>query len=141
MKVFDVYQQGYQHKNLIFWTAMLNSIADPISKDHRILDFGCGQGLFLRLLYDFFPYQQGVGIDLDLNSIEYACSQLNKQGNQYPIGYFVNNQFDFNAHQEYFDKIFCQEILWCNENIYEVAQILYSLLKKRWSMLYDSRLS
>lgn len=129
MKVFDAYRKGYQHKNLIFWTAMLNAMVESTSENQCVLDFGCGQGLFLRLLYDYFPYKYGVGVDWDLNSIEYAYSQLNKQKNQYPIDYFVNNQFDFNAHQEYFDQIFCQEILWCNESIVDVAKILYGLLK------------
>lgn len=129
MKPFEVYQQGYQHKNLIFWVAMLNAVVDPVAKSHHILDFGCGQGVFLRLLYDYFPYETGFGIDVDQNCINYAKQQLSKQKKSYPIHYLTNDNFDFEIYQDYFDIIFCQEILWCNEDITEVAKTLYGLLK------------
>lgn len=129
MRPSEAYEQGYKHKNLIFWTAMLNAMIEPVLPHHHILDFGCGKGLFLRLLYDNFTYKDGVGIDFDVKSITESNQQLLEQGKQYPIRYFTNDRFDFDSHQKYFDTIFCQEILWCNENIFDVASTLYGLLK------------
>ena len=69
MDIFEAASRGYKHKNLLFWAGMLRSLAAPINRTDLVLDFGCGHGLFLQLLYEFHPYAEGVGMDRDWESI------------------------------------------------------------------------
>lgn len=129
MNIFEAAHRGYKHKNLIFWIGMLRSLAAPVGPADRVLDFGCGHGLFLRLLYDFYPYAEGVGVDLDLESINYARASLPERNVSLPIRYLHSEEFDVSSSLGEFDHIFCQEILWMNEDILALAKKLYGLLK------------
>lgn len=129
MEAFEASLRGYKHKNLIFWLGMLKSIVKPITKEHLILDYGCGQGLFLQLLYENYPYKKGIGFDRDKNSIDTAKTFLYERHEDWPIKYFDNDSFIPEDFQGVFDYIFCQEILWMNNDIEKLANEIYSLLK------------
>ena len=65
------------------WRRMIDvSVLDDLSQS-TVLDYGCNQGGFLRMLYDRHPFQAGVGIDIARESV--ARAQLLKR--QRPIEY------------------------------------------------------
>jgi len=129
MDIFEAGRRGYKHKNLIFWMGILRSLAAPIHPGDRVLDFGCGHGLFLQLLYEIYPFFEGVGVDFDEESITHAKSSLASRQHSWPIQYVRSDRFGTEPHTGQFDHIFSQEILWMNANLSELAGDLFSLLK------------
>ena len=129
MDIFEAARCGYKHKNLIFWIGMLRSLAAPVDHGDRVLDFGCGHGMFLRLLYDFSPYYEGVGVEQDYESLNRARSSLAESKVNWPICYLHSDEFMASYSAESFDHIFCQEILWMNADLHSLALQLYALLK------------
>lgn len=129
MEIFEAASRGYKHKNLLFWVGMLRSLAAPINPTDRVLDFGCGHGLFLQLLYEFYPYADGVGIDRDFESINRARVLLSEREADWPIHYLHSDAVQSSSLNEAFDHIFCQEILWMNADLQALAKELFSMLK------------
>lgn len=130
MKIYEASQRGYKHKNLIFWLAMIESLSRPIERDDTVLDFGCGSGLFLQLLYECGQYGHGFGIDTDAGAIEDAVRHLGQRGS-FPITYQqATPQHMLRRFQPaFFDMIFCQEVLWMNQQLRPIADTLFQLLK------------
>ena len=46
------------------WRRMINVSVPHDLHDSTVLDYGCNQGGFLRMLYDRHPYKSAVGIDI-----------------------------------------------------------------------------
>lgn len=130
MKIYEASQRGYKHKNLIFWLAMIESLSRPINRDDTVLDFGCGSGLFLQLLYECSQYGRGYGIDTDVEAIEDALRGFDPD-RVFPITYLQTTPEDLltQLQPEFFDVIFCQEVLWMNSHIRSIADSLFQLLK------------
>lgn len=130
MELYEASQRGYKHKNLIFWMAMIKSLSRPLDKEDVVLDFGCGSGLFLQLLYEYTPYGSGYGIDLDANAIAQANQYL-QQCTGFPITYLQTSAEKLQQILPalYFDVIFCQEVFWMNEDLMPLAKSLFALLK------------
>ena len=129
MNIFEAASRGYKHKNLLFWVGMLRSLAAPINPTDRVLDFGCGHGLFLQFLYEFYPYADSVGIDRDFESISRARVLLSERKVEWPISYLHSDDVISSSLNEAFDHIFCQEILWMNADLQVLAKELFSMLK------------
>jgi SAM-dependent methyltransferase len=54
------------------WAQMIRHISEPSLQDATVLDFGCNQGGFLRLLAKEKPFKQGVGVDIAAASVKDA---------------------------------------------------------------------
>ena len=65
-----------RHPNLPVWTAMIRQIQRPATGRERMLDFGCGEGQFLGVLYRLRPFAEGVGIDIDTAALERCRDSL-----------------------------------------------------------------
>ncbi|WP_051862265.1 class I SAM-dependent methyltransferase [Ferrovum myxofaciens] len=130
MELYEASQRGYKHKNLIFWMAMIKSLSRPLDKQDIVLDFGCGSGLFLQLLYECSPYGSGYGIDLDAAAISQANQYL-QQRTEFPIAYLQTSAEKLlqTLPQLRFDVIFSQEVFWMNEDLLSIAESLLALLK------------
>lgn len=130
MKLHEFSQLGYKHKNLTFWLAMIESLSQPIEKNDVVLDFGCGSGLFLQLLYESSPYAHGYGIDIEAGAIKNAVEHLGKR-EAFPITYRQTTPEDLlkQLRPKFFDIIFCQEVFWMNQQLRPIADTLFQLLK------------
>ena len=65
------------------WRRMIDvSVPHDLSQS-TVLDYGCNQGGFLRLLYDRHPFKSAVGIDIARESV--ARAELLK--GQRPVDY------------------------------------------------------
>lgn len=65
------------------------------SKDHRILDLGCGEGITLERLKSLFPHHDIMGVDLDPENVT-ICGQHNlpvKSGDIYSLD-LPDNSYD-----------------------------------------------
>lgn len=54
------------------WRRMINVSVPHDLHDSTVLDYGCNQGGFLRMLYDRHPYKSAVGIDIARESVARA---------------------------------------------------------------------
>lgn len=57
------------------WLQMIAHIREESLSDATVLDFGCNQGGFLRLLSQRKPFRQGVGVDIAAESVEAAAKK------------------------------------------------------------------
>jgi len=88
------------------WRRMIDvSVPDDL-RDATVLDYGCNQGGFLRLLYDRHPFRAGVGIDIARESV--ARAELLKR--QRPIEYHAGSSAA--ALGRTFDYAFSHEVLY-----------------------------
>jgi len=69
------------------WRRMIDVAIHGSLRDTTILDYGCNQGGFLRMLYDRHPFRAATGIDIARESV--ARAELLK--GQRPIDYKVGD--------------------------------------------------
>jgi SAM-dependent methyltransferase len=88
------------------WRRMIDVAAPADLRQSTVLDYGCNQGGFLRLLYDRHPYKSAVGIDIARESV--ARAELLK-GHR-PIDYKVGDQAAVLG--KTFDLAFSHEVIY-----------------------------
>lgn len=88
------------------WRRMVDVGAPSDLRQSTVLDYGCNQGGFLRLLYDRHPFKSAVGIDIARESV--ARAELLK-GHR-PIDYRVGDQAA--ALRQTFDLAFSHEVIY-----------------------------
>jgi SAM-dependent methyltransferase len=88
------------------WRRMIDvSVTDDL-RGATVLDYGCNQGGFLRMLYDRHPFRAGVGLDIARESV--ARAELLKR--QRPIDYRAGSMAADLGHT--FDLAFSHEVLY-----------------------------
>jgi SAM-dependent methyltransferase len=128
LNTLEAFQRGYRHKNLPFWLGLMRAPGLELSQDSRVIDIGCGTGLFLQLLYEETPYAHGLGIDNDTNSIAQAEQSLATWKSDRPIQYEANDFLSYDAGERRFDYAFCQEVFWMVEDLPAFADRVRSTL-------------
>ena len=88
------------------WRRMIDVSVPEDLRDSTVLDYGCNQGGFLRMLYDRHPFRAAVGIDIARESV--ARAELLKR--QRPIDYRAGNSAAALGH--IFDYAFSHEVLY-----------------------------
>ena len=88
------------------WRRMVDVSLPHDLRESTILDYGCNQGGFLRLLYDTHPFKSAVGIDIARESV--ARAELLK--GQRPITYRVADQAA--SLGQSFDFAFSHEVIY-----------------------------
>lgn len=91
-------EQEMEDEHLESWKDTINQLNnDDFSKGYSILDFGCNQGGFLRLLNKKHPFKNALGIDIASDAIKIA----NERKGNLPVEYLcagnlknINNKFD-----------------------------------------------
>jgi SAM-dependent methyltransferase len=106
-----------------FWRHFIGLITETDLSTHRVLDFGCNRGGFLRLLYDLRPFQQGLGIDIAQDSIA-AARGLSGLA---PVEYEVAS--DLSAWLDCFDIAFSYEVIYLLPDIAAHAAGMYAALR------------
>jgi len=124
--LYDAYEIGIESGNLTFWTAMIREIIPPHTGNERVLDFGCGDGQFLRLLNNIRPYASGLGVDIDENAISQALANV-RDGEQ--IAYSSPSVLK-NLSEE-FDLAFSQEVFWMIKDLPTLANTMFRVLKEK----------
>src|SRR4051812_27719900 len=68
----DAHEIGISDGNLLFWVSMIRQVIRRPTTNETALDYGCGNGQFLRLLHQMRPLVSGLGVDTDEMAIEHA---------------------------------------------------------------------
>lgn len=130
MKSYDVWwQKGHETDDDMAndhqepWERTIQLLEVDDIKGKTILDVGCNQGGFLRVLYDQIPFKKGVGIDLARLSLEKADTL---KGNR-PLTYFHTHRPQDTGH--IFDTAISTSVLYLIEDIPQHARDLKSVLK------------
>lgn len=105
------------------WRRMID-VATPADLGRStVLDYGCNQGGFLRLLYDRLTFKSAVGIDIARESV--ARAELLK--GQRPITYKVSDSAT--ALGQSFDLAFSHEVLYLLADLAQHARDIKAALR------------
>lgn len=129
MNIEDANQRGYRHKNLLFWLGVLRCLVRPIQPTDRVIDIGCGHGLFLQLLHEEHPFREGIGTERDAKSLAIARTRLAERRPNWPIRYLASDEVDKIIKPGSLDVAFCHEIFWMNADLDSLVQQIHRLLR------------
>jgi SAM-dependent methyltransferase len=105
------------------WRRMVDVSVPRHFSGSTVLDYGCNQGGFLRLLYDQHPFKAAVGIDIARESV--ARAELLK--GQRPIAYKVADQAA--SLGETFDFAFSHEVIYLLSDLAAHARDIKAVLR------------
>lgn len=107
------------------WLVMIDEMYEKDLSEKNVLDFGCGDGGFLSLLFAKKPFKWGVGIDVATEAIKIA----NKRKGNLPIKYeAVSN---IGHYLGLIDIAFSHEVLYLIEDLNMHAKEIYQALKEK----------
>ncbi len=128
-KAVETWLSNAEEENLMFndhyplWQVMIERMSEKNLQNKTILDFGCNQGGFLRVLYEKKPFQQGIGIDLAKQAIQIA----NANKGALPITYEVRESLEHLKSE--IDVAFSHEVLYLVDNLEQHAKGMFAALK------------
>ena len=96
----------------------------PQEKDLTVLDLGCGNGYWTKLLAK--KYKKVVGIDNSQNLIQIAKNKRQLSNIEYKL---VEIEADFPFNNDSFDLVFSNMVIHYIKNINKLAQELYRIIK------------
>lgn len=105
------------------WREMIEALGAADLSQARVLDVGCNQGGFLRLLYDLRPFVAGVGVDLAKQAVAFAETHKGER----PIRYLATSRLA-EAGSE-FDLAFSHEVIYLIEDLADHAAQIADVLK------------
>ncbi|MEM9010272.1 MAG: class I SAM-dependent methyltransferase [Pseudomonadota bacterium] len=105
------------------WRAMIRAADTADLADKRVLDVGCNQGGFLRLLYDTQPFAAGVGVDLAAQ----AVARAERQKGDRPLRYLATPHLADAG--EGFDLAFSHEVIYLIEDLADHAAQIAEVLR------------
>lgn len=115
-------EQEMEDGHLNEWTNVIASLNSEDFNNYSILDFGCNQGAFLRLLNEKHPFTKATGIDLSSGAIEIA----NSRKQNLPIDYYTTEEFK--NKNEKFDVTISNSVLFFIENLQQHAKEIHGYL-------------
>ncbi len=86
-------EQAMEDSHHRHWQKLIDAMVERDLGTSTILDFGCNQGGFLRLLYGQRPFAAAVGVDLARKSVEVANARVGRL----PITYVATSTLDLYA--------------------------------------------
>ncbi|PTA80058.1 bifunctional 2-polyprenyl-6-hydroxyphenol methylase/3-demethylubiquinol 3-O-methyltransferase UbiG [Serratia sp. Nf2] len=116
-------EQAMAYGHAPIWRHLIGLVPENELSGVSVLDFGCNQGGFLRLLHQIRPFQQAVGVDIARQSVDEA----NRLKGNLPVVY----QTDTRLHgwDSHFDIAFSHEVIYLIEDIAQHAADMLRALK------------
>lgn len=105
------------------WRHIIDLIPERDLTGKAVLDFGCNQGGFLRLLHSQRPFHRALGIDI----AEQSIAKANSLKGNLPVQYQAVAHLD--GWSEEFDLAFSHEVIYLIENIARHASEVWQALK------------
>lgn len=118
----DWYHQSLK-KDLLqrFWHmrrfAETSKIIEKVKE--RVLDVGCADGVFSKVIYDKTQAKRLIGIDVLKTSVDWANRHWQKTNN---MRFMVGDAHDLKFPSESFDAVFCLEVL---EHVEDPQKVLF----------------
>jgi SAM-dependent methyltransferase len=116
-------EQPMEDRHSRHWQKILDSILETDLSDCVVLDFGCNQGGFLRLLYSQRPFKRGLGVDLARRSIEIA----NSRKGDLPLEYVATATLA--PYEDQFDLATSSSVLYLIQDLQHHARQIKHALK------------
>ncbi|HID9394359.1 TPA: class I SAM-dependent methyltransferase [Serratia marcescens] len=116
-------EQAMAEGHAPIWRHLLTLVPEHELSGVRVLDFGCNQGGFLRLLHQIRPFREGLGVDIARQSVEHA----NRLKGNLPIGYQTDTRLT--GWDDHFDIAFSHEVIYLIEDIAQHAADMLRALK------------
>src|SRR3982750_83954 len=116
-------ERHMQHEHAPAWLAMIARMDERDLRGKEILDFGCSQGGFLRLLYDLKPFRGALGVDIARKSVDEAA----KLNGARPCEYETVDAL--NGKTAAFDIAFSHEVVYLLPDLAAHAKEIHRLLK------------
>lgn len=117
-----VAEQAMEDGHDLYWNRMIDLVVEPDLGTARVLDFGCNQGGFLRLLHARKPFARALGVDIARAAVEVARSRRTTE----PVDYRVVQLLD--EVTEVFDVAFSHEVVYLIEDIDAHARAMQARL-------------
>ncbi|WP_300063573.1 bifunctional 2-polyprenyl-6-hydroxyphenol methylase/3-demethylubiquinol 3-O-methyltransferase UbiG [uncultured Roseobacter sp.] len=105
------------------WREMIDCIPHADLSQAKVLDIGCNQGGFLRMLYDTQPFAEGVGVDLAQDRIALADAAKGAR----PLSYLATDTLADAGTG--FDLAFSHEVIYLIEDLEDHARQVAAVLK------------
>jgi SAM-dependent methyltransferase len=105
------------------WRQLIRHLDEDSLAGKEVLDYGCNQGGFLRLLLEMKPFRHGTGADIALESL--AVARQKSRG--LPLA-FVRMQ-DLKDRKAAFDVAFSHEVLYLLPDLAAHAALIRNVLK------------
>ena len=115
-------EDGMTDEHAWIWREMIRCIPQTDLSDKRVLDIGCNQGGFLRMLYDAMPFAAGMGVDLARDRIAMADAAKGSR----PLTYMATPTLA-DAGQG-FDLAFSHEVIYLIDDLADHARQVISVL-------------
>jgi SAM-dependent methyltransferase len=109
------------HRHL--WQQLISHMAEDDLTKRSVLDYGCNQGGFLRLLFELKPFHRGIGTDIALDSLAIA-----RQGAARLPLEFVSVS-ELKAMTAAFDVAFSHEVIYLLPDLDAHAALMRRVLK------------
>ena len=116
-------EDGMTEEHAWIWREMINIVPQRDISAARILDIGCNQGGFLRMLYDTRPFASGVGIDLARDRVSLANAARGGR----PLEYLASSQLADTGGG--FDMAFSHEVIYLIDDLEDHAKQVAAVLK------------
>lgn len=107
------------------WIRMIALMEETDLEDKTVLDFGCNQGGFLRLLHAMKPFGKGTGIDIARTTIEQAKDR--SQG--LPAEFIASADITKEGLDNSIDIAFSNEVVYLVPDLTAHAQAIKTVLK------------
>ena len=122
----ETFRRGIHSGNFTFWWAMIEEVLRAPNQTDRVLDIGCGEGGFLRLLRVLRSFDVAIGIDVDPEQVRAAeAALLEDEAN---ISYRIADVTDPKLLQSLgqFELLFMQEVFWQIKDLPALARSMFS---------------
>lgn len=107
------------------WIRMIELMEEKDIKDKTILDFGCNQGGFLRLLHAMKPFGKAIGVDIAQTTIE----QAKARSEGLPATFIASADITKEGLDQSIDIAFSNEVVYLVPDLTAHAQALKNVLK------------
>ncbi len=112
-----------QQDHIPLFLVMIDRMVEKDLSEKTVFDFGCNQGLFLRMLYRIREFKKGYGVDLIDESIRIA----NSRKNSLPVEYYVTD--DLSKFSNTIDIAFSHEVVYLLPDLDKHSRDIHQLLK------------
>jgi len=119
----DRTEQSMEDEHQHHWMKVMSMIEEKDLRELSILDFGCNQGGFLRLLYKNRPFRRGMGVDLAKSAIEIA----NERKGDLPITYIATG--NPRVYKEKFELATSISVIYLITDLERHARVMREVLK------------
>jgi ubiquinone/menaquinone biosynthesis C-methylase UbiE len=111
-----------------YWhTRRFDEVKKLIEPAEKVLDVGCADGMFSKVIFDGTKAEKFIGIDVIKTSVDWAKKHWKKNNK---MKFAVGDAHELKYKRDYFDAVFIMEVLEHVEDPVKVLREVKRILKK-----------